>query len=147
MTDLRKAAEMALKVLNVGSNEVIPNNYEKMASEAARRLNDALSNLSTLEWFDAPTKTEWGEMMVKTSIEIDANHYFDVYCERSQKENVELLLGVKKREWAGLSRDEVDYCFEQNVVRKFDQDGTEQGFVSIYQAAQAIETELKEKNT
>lgn len=52
-----------------------------------------------------------------------------------------------KREWVGLSRDEVDYCFEQCVVRKFSQDGVEDSYVSIYKAAEAIETALKEKNT
>lgn len=54
---------------------------------------------------------------------------------------------LAQSEWVGLSRDEVDYCFEQCVVRKFSQDGVEDSYVSIYKAAEAIEAALKEKNT
>lgn len=54
---------------------------------------------------------------------------------------------LAQSEWVGLSRDEVDYCFEQCVVRKFSQDGVEDSYVSIYKAAETIEAALKEKNT
>ena len=94
MTDLRKAAEQALEslerldkwlALRYG-NELTP-----PEREVVKALRQALQ--PKLEWFPAPTKTEWGEMMVKTSIEIDADHYFDVYCEQSQKQRVEQMLG------------------------------------------------------
>ena len=58
-----------------------------------------------------------------------------------------LRQALAQPEWVGLSRDEVDYCFEQCVVRKFSQDGVEDSYVSIYKAAEAIEAALKEKNT
>ena len=142
MSDLRKAAEMAIKCYAARENIKL--------SKAMQTLELALAQpekKSKLNWFPAPTKIEWGESMVCTTVEIDADHYFDVFSEECQKENVELMLGFTKREWVGLSRDEVDYCFEQCVVRKFSQDGVEDSYVSIYKAAEAIEAALKEKNT
>jgi hypothetical protein len=101
MTDIRKAAEMALQALNnytcVVTSGTDPTKWDEVvdgggpAREAIKVLSQALQ--PKLEWFPAPTKTEWGEMMVKTSVEIDANHYFDVYCEESQKHRVEQMLG------------------------------------------------------
>jgi hypothetical protein len=58
-----------------------------------------------------------------------------------------LYTAPPKRKWVGLTRDEIDYCFEQCVIRKFKEDGTEEGIVSIYKAVEVIEAELKEKNT
>ena len=134
MSDLRKAAEMALKVLCVGNNEVVPYNHDKVVNEAIRRLQDALFNQSKLEWFPAPTKVEWGEDMICAAVDIDDNHYFDVYCERWQKENVELILGFSKREWQGLTDDELQ---EINNWK----------WANSVEYAKTIESKLKEKNT
>ncbi len=53
----------------------------------------------------------------------------------------------QEREWVGLTWDEIDYCFESCVVRKFSQDGKEEGCVNTHEVAKAIEAKLKEKNT
>lgn len=92
MSDLRKAAEMALEALeNAYSFIPLTMGSIEQNRKAVEALRQALQ--PKLEWFPAPTKTEWGEMMVQTSIEIDADHYFDVYCEESQKHRVEQMLG------------------------------------------------------
>lgn len=58
----------------------------------------------------------------------------------------ELRIVPPKREWVGLTWDEIDYCFESCVVRKFSQDGKEEGCVNTHEVAKAIEAKLKEKN-
>ncbi len=123
MTDLRKAAEIALEALetlwdilddiDTASDMAKENNawYRKRVEALQKKRWDTTITTDgyklkggpvealrqalqpKLEWFPAPTKTEWGEMMVKTSVEIDSNHYFDVYCEESQKHRVEQMLG------------------------------------------------------
>ena len=135
MTNLRKAAEMALDALH---NIDQSNNYDKQVKESIRRLEMALSEFSNLEWFPAPTKTEWGESMICAAVNIDDNNYFDVYCEKWQKENVELLLGIKKREWVGLTDEDLKpLCSEWRIMYG--------GYVDDF--AKAIEAKLKEKNS
>lgn len=141
------AMKMALETLCIGDNDVVPYDMKERTNKAIEALRQALESTQKLEWLPAPTKTEWGEMMVHTAIEIDNNHYFDIYCEEDQKRNVESIIAPTKKEWVGLTRDEIDYCFESCVVRRFNQDGLEEGYVDIYQAAKSIEAELKEKNT
>lgn len=34
-----------------------------------------------MKWFDAPIKTQWGDDMVVSSVEIDKDHTLDLYCE------------------------------------------------------------------
>ena len=142
MTDLRKAAEIALEALSEYTNVVTsgtdPTKWDEVvdgggsAREAIRRLQDALSNPSKLEWFPAPAKTEWGEGMVCAMVEIDDNHYFDVFCEEWQKENVELMLGFTKREWVGLTDEDKDELLNLD------------NWTDI---VEAVEAKLKEKNT
>lgn len=43
-----------------------------------------LKVISTIAWFNAPIKTEWGEDMMCASVSIDKNHTLTLYCERSQ---------------------------------------------------------------
>jgi hypothetical protein len=138
MSNLRDAAELALKVLFIGTNEVVPDNYDKMVGEAIRRLEMVFSESSKLEWFPAPTKTEWGEGMVCAMVNIDDNSYFDVCCEEWQKENVELMLGVKKREWVGLTEDETDGLIHSATYMEE---------TDIWHLVSLVEERLKEKNT
>ena len=133
MSDLRKAAELALRVLYLGDNEVVPDNYDKQVKETIRRLETALSKTSKFEWFSAPIKTEWGERMVCAMVNIDDHHYFDVFCEEWQKENVELMLGVTKREWVEITKGECDELFRAASDH--------------IEYAWAIEAKLKEKNS
>ena len=51
-----------------------------------------LKVISTLAWFNAPIKTEWGEDMKCASVYIDNNHTLTLYCERSQIHKVPTIL-------------------------------------------------------
>ena len=152
--DLRKAAEMALEALSeytgVVTSGTDPTKWDEVvdgggpAREAIQALRQALAQpekKSKLNWFPAPTKIEWGESMVCTTVEIDADHYFDVFSEECQKENVELMLGFTKREWVGLTEEE----FFDLLSSK-----TRYNNVEIHLIADVIratQAKLKEKNT
>ena len=89
----------------------------------------------------------WGFFFSQAHPEIVGLMYGNDWAKIAKERTEALRQALAQPEWVGLSRDEVDYCFEQCVVRKFSQDGVEDSYVSIYKAAEAIEAALKEKNT
>ena len=51
--------------------------------------------VSSIFWFSAPTKTEWGQDMVCANIQIDKDHTLTMYCEQSQIHKVPNVIEVK----------------------------------------------------
>ena len=131
MSDLRKAAEMALKAL-----ETLWDILDDIdtASDMAKE-NDT--------WYrkrvEALQKKRWDTMITTDGYKLKGGPVEALRQALAQPE--------QEREWVGLTWDEIDYCFESCVVRKFSQDGKEEGCVNTHEVAKAIEAKLKEKNT
>ena len=55
---------------------------------------------------------------------------------------------LPKREWVGLTEDEIHECFEECCnLKVVDPKGGVRGSVNIFDVGRAIETKLKERNT
>ena len=91
MTDLRKAAEMALETLCVGANDAVPNDIDERFEQAIQALRQALAQdwlqeLAEIDhslglFVDAPPKQEWVGL---TDAEIDdlwKTEYFNIHYE------------------------------------------------------------------
>lgn len=128
MTTLREAAQMALKALDSCSGEETYDGewvdyYDQdLVRDAKEALRQALAQ---------PEQEQYVTKVV-------AVHEDGTYTTER--------IPLPKREWVGLTWDEIDYCFESCVVRKFSQDGKEEGCVNTHEVAKAIEVTLKEKN-
>ena len=126
MTDLRKAAEMALEALERCEYGVISNGRLKNSIEALRQAlaQDALRKLA----------------------EID--HELGLYIDDvniSQERVDETAKG--KREWVGLTDDEIIKCFDSVAFGQVEDDLIINKHVNIFTAIRSIEAKLKEKNT
>jgi hypothetical protein len=138
MSDLRKAAEMALKALEKMSPEtdtlveVEPHVWEYRGSLVIQALRQALTPEVTPE----VTPEGW--------VKIDeVRKYFDsVGCgtiyKTAGEDRVPLYLAPPKKEWVGLTDREIEHELTQEFAHWWNR------HVSV---CRAIETKLKDKNT
>ena len=118
MTDLRKAAEMALETLCVGANDAVPNDIDERFEQAIQALRQALAK-------------EEQEPVGYAHVEDLKREHHDFYVNRERGVNeVPLYTAPQKREWVGLTDEERE--FFKGI-----------GFVGV----DIIEAKLKEKNT
>ena len=152
MTDLRKAAEMALEVMEYNRANGTPNMGAAIEALRQALAQDSLRKLAEIDrelgLFDEPKQPEQEPETVM------AKYEFQTYA--AYKDGGEMKIGVvpehtawvtagkhtvplytapPKREWVGLTDDEVEQVCTQTW--SFDP----------YVIARAIETKLKEKNT
>jgi hypothetical protein len=68
-----------------------------------------------LQWHKAPVKTEWGEDMVESLVEIDKDHTLKLYCEHDQAARVEAMIGARKP----LTDEALDQMFDQAGIADY----------------------------
>ena len=167
MTDLRKAAEMALKALeNMSPDtdtlvEVKPHIWEYRSSLVIQALRQALDLQTAIErgtqaWADVPDATEWVEELRGNDtpevtpegwVKIDeVRQYFDsVGCgtiyKTAGEDRVPLYLAPPKKEWVGLTDEDIgSYALDIGVTAN-------KAPPWLVKYARDVEAKLKEKNT
>ena len=158
MTDLRKAAEMALKALEVATTPIPADRQEVLAAKEALRQALAEPDTGTDRgaWSDVPDATKWVDELrgdeepeqepvawVKTLSEPQPHcvtdlKYMSFADAKASVQYIPLYAAPPKREWVGLTDEEI-----HEMSNDF-----EEGYVFLYRSfAAAIEAKLKERNT
>ena len=126
MTDLRKAAEMALEALN----------------DDPKMLGDWLDNLKTAREAlrQALARPEQEPVGWMCSDELVRKGYIRISNSRDETWNIPLYTAPPKREWVGLTRKEAEDVVDDYITIG----GDVEDWVGYWRA---IEAKLKEKNT
>ena len=98
MSDLRKAAEMALETLCVGANDVVPNDIDERFEQAIQALRQALAQpeQEPVAYVTIETISSWAK--------VPSIKWFKKPTEGP------LYTAPPKREWVGLTDDEIEEC-------------------------------------
>lgn len=93
------------------------------------------------KWFDAPTKTLWGDDMVVADLAIDKDHTASIYCERDQISKVEAMFTppVAQPALKPLTDEQVEKIIKANMSIQMNLAGIRQDF----EAAHGITGETK----
>ena len=147
MTDLRKAAKMALEALEIWEKMQPNTSASAVRVPAIQALRQALDLQTAIEkgteaWADVPNATEWVEELRGNTPDCkthpDAPHGFDRNASHSADRYVCECEGWEppRRQWVGLTDEEVKY-----LTSHFDWRAPKEQFVPV------IEAKLKEKNS
>jgi hypothetical protein len=141
MTDLRRAAEMALEFVEWFCGDDHSNRPKNKALDVRGALRQALA-----QPVDAVNISQ-------ERVDETAKHEHEPWCDSVTK----LLLSMPpqippcnckpKREWVGLTDEEIIKCFDSVAFGQVEDDLIINKHVNIFRAIHGIEAKLKEKNT
>ena len=151
MTDLRKAAEMALETLCVGANDAVPNDIDKRFEQAIQALRQALAQpeqepvvyldegLGAFYWPNQYKKGVGFTPLYAVPPHRWSNVTDDCLMEEVRRRGFVIRDAQIGREWVGLTEDELEDLEFASVDREY-------GHLDVRVLSQAIEAKLKEKN-
>ena len=100
MSDLRKAAEMALETLCVGANDVVPNDIDERFEQAIQALRQALAQ---------PEQEPVAYVTIEPAIDGDWRKCPSIKWFNKPTDGP-LYTAPPKREWVGLTDEEIEEC-------------------------------------